>query len=183
MLSLIGVGTFLFFFGGILRANAYRWRRLAESYAKDTPSVCKRRQTMQTVVLISAGGFNSLKGIVTIGVHDNGVSLSVMPVFSLFHAPLFIPFSDIESGETTWYLNAQSVELSFRKEPDIKLVMSADQLDWISQASAKKITVTHNSIQRPSPTGRWHAFATIHAGISLIMVGCIVWLILSGQLS
>jgi hypothetical protein len=173
MLIFIGASTFVFIFGGMLWTTARRWRSLAAHYARETPFAIEKR-IMQSVILTSASGYNAHKGIITIGLHETGLSMRVMKPFSLFHQPLFIPYADIHSGPTIWYLNAHSIELAFRQEPDIRLVMSADQVSWINAASPQKFTVETRSSQRQSPTTRWHAFATVHAAIALVMVVCLL---------
>ncbi len=180
MLSLIGVSVFLGSFGGILWVTARRWRYLAKSYAGTSSAPIEKRY-MQSAVLIGLGGFNSLKGIVTIGAHETGVSLRLLAPFSLFHTPLFIPYSDIRGWGTTWYLNARSTELEFRQAPKVKLVMSADQAEWIKSHAGHKMTLRETS----PPTGNagrgWYAFVLINAGVSL---GLMAWLsvyLLSGH--
>jgi len=64
---------------------------------------------MQSAVLYGHwAAFNSYNGFVTIGVHQTRLALKVMPIFSLFHWPLFIPFSEIKGWQQTWYLDPSS---------------------------------------------------------------------------
>lgn len=177
MLSVIGYGVFIALFGGMLRIQARRWRYLAASYAGDAgPS--RETRTMQNVVLMGLGGYNSLTGIVTIGVHDTGVSFRVMLPFSLFHDPLFIPHRDIRGWRTSWYLDAESVELDFHGAPEVKMIVSAEQAEWLRAVAGHGIKL--HAVEPPDgKAGQgWRAFALVHAGISLVMIAwlSVVWL-------
>ena len=181
MLFIFGICVFVLIFGGILRANARRWRYLAKSYAAAAPAPIEKR-SLQSVVLLGLGGYNSLKGIVTIGAHDDGVSLRVMTPFSLFHAPLFVPYSDIRGFGTSWYVDGRSSELTFRQAPDVKLVMPSEQAEWIAGFAGHRMLLR----ETPPPQGKagqgWRAFALIHAGIGLGMVAWLSVQLLSGKL-
>ena len=170
MLTVFGLIVFAFIFGGMLRANAYRWRYLAKSYAGEAgPALDKRN--MRSAVLIGLGAFNSLKGIITIGVHENGVSFRVMPIFSLFHKPLFVPYSDIRGWETTWYLNARSSELEFRRAPEVKVVLPAEDAEWIRSHAGHKMMLRDVSPPQGNAGRGWHAVTVVHAVASLVMIG------------
>lgn len=179
MLSVVGLGTFVAIFGGMWWACARRWRHLAKAYgATSHPPIEKRH--MQSAVLLGLGGYNSLKGIITIGVHQTGVSLQVLAPFSLFHAPLFIPYGDIRGWGTTWYLDARSTELELRQAPDVKIVMSANQAEWIQSFAGHKVTL-HDTSPPAGNAGRgWYAFAIANTGISLVMVAWLSMYLLSG---
>lgn len=170
MLTVFGMIVFAVIFGGMLRANAFRWRYLAKSYAEKAGSVLDKR-SMRSAVLIGLGAFNSLKGIITIGVHENGVSFRVMPIFSLFHEPLFVPYSDIRGWETTWYLDARSSELEFRLAPEVKMVLPAADAEWIRDHAGKKIVLRDVSPPQGKAGRAWHAITVVHAFASMVMIG------------
>lgn len=172
MLSVFGFGVFIALFGGMLRANAWRWRQLAAIYGGDGGPVRDKR-SMQSGVLLGLGGFNSLHGILNIAVHDKGVSFRVMAPFSLFHDPLFIPYRDIRGWQTSWYLDAPSVEFEFEGVPAIKMVMSAEQAEWIASFAGQRLTL--HTVEPPGgKSGQgWRALNLVHAGVSLVML---VWL-------
>lgn len=178
MLSLFGMSVFLALFFGMLRATARRWRYLAQSYAK-VPGPPLEKRHMQSAVLLGLSGFNSLKGILTVGVHQTGVSLRVLPPFSLFHDPLFIPYGDISGWRTSWYLDARSTELQFRKAHDVKMVVPAELAEWIGGFAGEKMKLRETS----PPGGRagrgWHAFTLAHAGMSLVMLGVLAYFLLA----
>lgn len=170
MLTVFGLVVFATLLGGVLRANAYRWRYLAKSYAGQAGPPIDTRN-MRSAVLIGLGAFNSLKGIITIGVHERGVSFRVMPIFSPFHDPLVVPYSEIRGWKTIWYLDARSSELQFRSAPDVKLVLPAEDAEWIRSHAGEEMMLS----DLPPPEGNagrgWHAAMVVHAFASLAMIG------------
>lgn len=126
---------------------------------------------MQNAILVGLNGYNTLHGIVKIGVHQQGMSLKILPPFSIFHSPLFIPFHDISGWATTWYLNAPSVELQLRQAPDVKIIMPAEQAEWVRKFSGHKMAL-HKQAPPNGKAGRGaYAFVLVHAGLVLGMVG------------
>ena len=180
MLSLFGTSVFIAIFGGMLWSNARRWRYLAQHYAAASTSPIETRR-LQSAVLIGIGGYNSLKGIVTIGVHDAGVSLRILAPFALFHAPLFIPYGDIRGWGTSWYLDARSTELTLRQAPDVKVVMPAEQAEWIARHAGHKMMLRDTSPPQGRAGRGSRAFALLHAGVSLGMLACLSVYLLSGH--
>lgn len=172
MLTLVGVGAFLFFFGGMQWAKSRHWRRLARKYAGSADRAIKTRR-MQNVVLIGLGGYTSLKGIVTVGVHARGVSFRPFTALAMFHEPLFIPFDEIRGWQTTWYLDARSTELEFRRVPDMKMVVPQELAEWMQDFAGERMTLR----QSPPPKGRagrgWHVVLLVHFGI---VTGLMAWL-------
>lgn len=173
LLSIFGVGFAAALFGGILWSNARRWRYLSKFYSEPVRHPLEVRN-LQSAVLLGLGGFNSLKGILTIGLDKTGISLRVLKPFSLFHAPLYIPHRDINGWNTTWYLDARSTELEFSGAPDVKIIMPAEQAEWIQSYSGQKLSL-HNATPPEGKAGRgWHAFSVVHAAIALAMIAWIV---------
>mgnify|MGYP000256381401 CR=1 FL=1 len=177
MLSVIGYSVFFVLFFGTLHAQARRWRMLAASYG-GVAGPPRDKRSMQSAVLLGIGGYNSLKGILTIGVHDEGVSLRVLPPFSLFHDPLFIPYGDIRGWRTTWYLDAPSVELEFDGVPGIKMVVPADQAEFIGSSAGRKMALSAAEPPQGKAGQGARAFALVHAWLSLVMLASLlfVWL-------
>ncbi len=173
MLAVFGYSVFFVLFFGMLWRQAFRWRNLAQYYAGDGGRLLEHRN-LQSAVLLGQGGFNSLKGILKIGVNEKGVSLRVMKPFSLFHAPLFIPFADIRGWKTSWYLDAPSTELEFRRAPEIKIVVPSEQAEWIQSRAGQTMMLR----DVPPPRGKagqgWRAFLIAYAGYSLVMLIVIV---------
>jgi hypothetical protein len=169
VLSVFGLGVFAFLFFGMLWRTAVRWRYLAARYAGEPGKAVETRR-MQNGVLLGLGGFNSVKGIINIGVHANGLSFRIMPPFSLFHEPLFVPYDDIRGWRTTWYLDSRSIELEFRNAPEVKLVVPVDQAKWMQKFAGNRMVLK----DEPPPGGKagrgWYAFMLVSAGISLAML-------------
>ena len=165
MLSLFGTSVFLFLFFGMLRLNAYRWRYLSEQYGAVGSRVLETRR-MQSAVLLGLNGFNSLKGIVTIGRHDTGVSFRVMAPFSLFHSPLFIPYADIKGARTRWYIDGPSTELEFAHAPDVKMIMPEEQAEWLQQHAGGVEFL--NTEDPPRAGSGWQAFILATASFQII---------------
>jgi len=173
VLSVFGSVVFALLYGGMLWAKAYRWRYLAKSYAAQAGPVIDKRN-MRSAVLIGLGAFNSFKGIITIGVHENGASFRVMPIFSLFHEPLFVPYSDIRGWRATWYLDARSSELEFGRSPEVKMVLPQEDAEWIRSHAGHKMRLRDDRPPQQGNASRgWHAFTVLHAAASLAML---LWL-------
>jgi hypothetical protein len=152
------------------RAHAYRWRCLAEHYAGATDKPIAQRH-LQSAVFLGAGGYNSEKGIITVGAHKDGVSFRVIAPFSLFRAPLFIPYADIRGWGTTWYLDARSTELEFRRAPAVKMVVAEDLAEWIAGFAGQKMSLSDKSPPQGNAGRGWYAFAMVNVGLSVFMIG------------
>ena len=169
MLTLFGLSVFVFLVGGMLWVDSRRWRTLAAAYAGQPGRTIEQRR-WQSVVLFGFRGYNSLNGITQIGLHQAGVSFRVTPPFSLFHSPLLIPYEDISGWKTTWYLDSPSVELEFRRAPEVKMVVGAEQAEWIRRHSGHKMTL-HSVTPPQGKAGQgWRALILVHLGAVLVML-------------
>ena len=176
--TIFGLAVFCFLYFGMLWRTSCRWRYLADAYAGDAGTPIEARR-MQGGVLIGLGGFDSLHGILNISAHETGVGLRMLLPFSLFRRPLFIPYGDIEGWVTTWYLDAPSTELTLRRAPDVKVVISRDKAEWLAGYSGRKLTL--NDV--PPPQGKagqgWHRFVLgvlIYMAIGLVtLLGFTIW--------
>jgi len=123
--------------GGILafvwyRVASVRWRPLSEYYGRPIETAREVRR-LQTLIIHGVGAaFESYKGIVTVGVSDSGLSLSLLPPWAVFHAPLFIPYGDISIRERQWFL-FKAVEITTRKAPQTKIVIYPELWNWIEE--------------------------------------------------
>lgn len=94
--QLVGVGFVLALIAGMYKANARRWGRLARAYRVTGHLPSHAETGMQTIILLGGDlGWNSYRGITTVGVAPEGLLLKLMPPFSIFHPPLLIPYSDL----------------------------------------------------------------------------------------
>jgi hypothetical protein len=176
--TIIGLAFFAFLYIGIIWRHSFRWRYLADFYAGDGgPPIETRR--LQGVVLIGPVAYESLHRIVHVSAHKTGIGLRMMLPFSLFRTPLFIPFGDIEGWATTWYLDAPSSELSLRRAPDVKVVISQELAQWLAGYSGRKFTL-HDV---PPPQGKagqgWRRFVLgvlIYMAIGMVtLLGVTLW--------
>ncbi|MFY0612087.1 MAG: hypothetical protein JXQ99_11215 [Hyphomicrobiaceae bacterium] len=135
---------------------------------------------MRTAVLIGLGVTRSFPGCVAIGIHERGVSFRVIPILSMFCKPLFIPFRDISGWDTTWFLNAKSSELHFRRVEEIKMVLPAEDAEWIRGRGGNKMAL--NSF--PPPQGnagqRWRA---VYLTYSFLMIAVVAFALSTGEVT
>ena len=141
-LHAVGYGVVTVVMCVIWKCNARRWTRLARVYrASDVlPSEileCSAKRSMQTVFLVGGDiGWNSYKGIVTVGVTKKGIVLRLMPPFSLFHPPLLIPFRDSHIEPRRWYLVGKTSQFTLGKVTDVQLIVHDELLTWIESQAA-----------------------------------------------
>lgn len=147
-LYVVGYGVFFGLMYGIWKANARRWTRLARKYgcidgSLSEESQCFAKRTMQTVILVGGDvGWNSYKGIVTVGVTPEGILLQLMPPFSTFHRPLLIPFRDSRVEPKQWYLFGKSFQYSVAQVSDVQIIVHDELQHWIeSQAASLAVAV------------------------------------------
>ena len=132
----VGGGALIF----VLYRSAFRWRKLAEVYA-GKPEHCIAKLNFQTVILTGMGvAFNSYKGIVTFEIGETGIVMRLFAPFSLFHPPLFIPFSDLSAVQTEWFLNDISYAMSAQKVPGISIIVSSSLIRLIEEKAGLRLT-------------------------------------------
>ncbi|QDV63462.1 hypothetical protein [Crateriforma conspicua] len=142
IMHLFGYGVFVALMVTMSKAHARRWNRLAAKYRANqrptnatTPVFSKR--TMQTVFLTGRDiGWNSYKGIVTVSVGDEGIMLSLMPPFSLFHPPLQLLYRDIRMEPTRWGLISNCWRYTVTGVHDVQIVMYDELHEWIQNQAA-----------------------------------------------
>ena len=143
MLSVVGYGFLFTLLYGIWKCNARRWTRLARAYRApdllhaDAPE-CYATRTMQTVILVGGDiGWNSYKGIVTVGVTAQGILLQIMRPFSFFHPPLLIPFRESHIEPKQWYLVGKTSQFTLNQVSDVQIIVHDDLLQWIESQTAQ----------------------------------------------
>ena len=95
------------------------WRRLAEHYATDRDFTGTRRARFCTVTLRPRTNYGRC---VTIGVEEDGLWFSVLPIFRLGHPPLVIPWSDLKATpKKRWLID--TVELQFAACPKVVMII------------------------------------------------------------
>ncbi len=179
--TLFGLASFCFIYFGLLWRTSFRWRYLADAYAGDGGKPIDSR-SMRGAVLIGPVAYESLHGIVNISAYETGVGLRMMLPFSLFRKPLFVPYGDIEGWETTWYIDAPSTELTLRRAPDVKVVISKELAEWLAGFSGQQLTLKN----APPPQGKagqgWRLFVLGSSVMTLAGIVVMAVLLLFGVL-
>ena len=132
------VGFFVFFgaMKFLLKSSARRWNQLAEEYSVEGPTENLSQRRMQNLILFGGViGYNSYIGISTVGITSEGLSLSLLPPWSIYHPPLLIPFEDLSLRETSWYLNVRSYKYTCSKVDNIELILDEKLVKWIETNS------------------------------------------------
>lgn len=155
--------------------DSYYWRYLGEFYKAPAGRPLEKRYFQHAVAYGEGVASRSYNGFLTIGVHELGLALSVIPPLSLFCKPLFIPYSEIKGWKQFWYLNAKSIELEFRSAPDVKLVMPASQVKWLQEKSRGQLDVVNEPSPHKQRPNIWYAIMIIQA---LMAFGLLLYVLL-----
>ncbi len=134
--KLFGFSIFAGLMYGIWKANARRWTRLARAYEAATAGGIADADSkrMQTIILTGGNvGWNSYKGIATVAVTSEGLLFRIMPLFSIFHPPLLVPFRDISVAPKKWYLVGKTFQLTFAGVEDVQMIVHSELIEWIEQ--------------------------------------------------
>jgi hypothetical protein len=147
-LHLVEISVFVGLMYGVMKSNASLWALLARAYRADDGLSCDHQRTMQTVILVGGKvGWNSYNGIVTVGVTREGISLRLLPPFSLFHSPLLIPYREIQIEPRRWYLIGKTSQLTLNAVSDVQVIVHDELLQWIESQAMKATSV---SLSRPA---------------------------------
>lgn len=175
-LMAIGLGVF----GGSLYLvyfrDAHYWRYLGKFYEAPWRRPIETRYFQHAVAYGEGIASKSYNGLLTIGVHELGLALRILPPFSFFHKPLFIPYAEIKGWQQHWYLNAKSYELEFKSAPDVKLVMPASQIAWLQEKSRGQISVAGERSPHRQRPNIWYAVLVIQG---LMALGILMYFLLS----
>ncbi|MEM9169178.1 MAG: hypothetical protein AAGC56_05950 [Pseudomonadota bacterium] len=175
-LAAIGLSTVAGLMAFMLYADAHRWRYLAQAYRRPWTRAAETRRFQHGVAYGHGPASKSYNGILTIGVHADGVAFALPPPWSLFHKPLFIPFNDILGWKQIWYLNTRSIELDFRRAPQVKIVMPAKQAEWLAEASGGRIELVDRASPNQSRPKVWYVILLAQCAMS-VGLG-VYWLLL-----
>lgn len=138
----------LAFFGGlafyIIYASNSRWREYELLYAVIEPRepIAKKLAGM---VRISQPGFRwghlsgDLKSHrhppVVVGVHDDGLTLSIAPPFKYGCRDLFLPFSKMSIEPAHWDMLDNAYGIRMEGVDGIEILMFANVMEWAAQKS------------------------------------------------
>lgn len=131
---LFGLSIFAGLMYGILKAHARRWTRLARVYKAVSPGDFTNAATKRMQTIILTGGqlaYNSYKGIATVSVTAEGLLFRMMPLFSIFHPPLLVPFRDISVAPKKWYLIGKTFQLTFASVHNVQMIVHSELMEWI----------------------------------------------------
>lgn len=148
MLQAVGYGVLVTLLYGVWKCNARRWTRLARAYSasdglQTDTSECYATRTMQTVILVGGHmGFNSYKGIVTVGVTSHGILFRLMAPFAMFHPPLLIPFRDCQIEPKQWYLIGKTSQFTLKQVSDVQMIVHDELLQWIGAQASQLATAS-----------------------------------------
>lgn len=159
--------------GGILafiyKRHAKEWEILAGAYGREWFPPLSKKQLQSLILYRKGQPARSYAAIVTIGVYEDGIGFRFFAPLAPFHAPVFVPHSDIKGWKQNWYINSDSVELAFARTPDMQLIMPASQMNWISAATNGQVSVSSD----PVPNKNWPTYTFLLAvgmGVMAVLV-------------
>ncbi len=121
--EIVGFVAFVFLLQfGILRLIAWQsgWTTLAAAYP-DPPHFEGTRRRFRSLQM-SWANYN---GGVTVGTNADGLLLAVMFPLSLFHPPIFVPWSEVSAtAGKGWFTNY--LDFTFEQVPTIRVRFRAD---------------------------------------------------------
>lgn len=154
----------------IYRRDAGDWTRLSSVYGRDwlTPRLHKQFANM---ILYSDGRpAKSYAGIISIGLHDDGVALRPNRFLAPYQSPIFIPYADISGWRQEWYINAQSAELSFSKAPEIRLIMPRKQVDWMLSLAGDAANISQARLRHGARPWRTQLSAMVFGALAMLII-------------
>ncbi len=166
----------LAFFGGlafyIINASNSRWREYELLYAAIEPRQPIARK-LAGAVRISQPGFRwghlsgDLKSHrhppVTVGVHPDGLSLSIVPPFKHGCRDLFLPFDKMTVEPAAWDLLDKEYGIRMEGVDGIEILMFSNVMEWAAERSqilglmlqrAELVRGLAKSRERPVPAPR-----------------------------
>ncbi len=142
----IGSSVFVGLMGFALYRHSWRWRHLAvRNGALDTDRPDREHWTN---LVLDGGhiGWNSYGGVTFIGVNARGVTLRLLPPFSIFHRPLFFRFDQVVIAPTRW-LFQDAYEIQLPDSSGIRIVINGAAVRWIEQNGGPAVRSGHAGAQ------------------------------------
>ena len=132
--TLLGTGVMLGLYAWLVHAYSVMWRTVASSYADGYRYSALARKFPEQVVIAGRGlKFHNYVPL-TVGIHEKGISLRLLPPFSLACAPLFLPFEDMSCRRTDWFLNHDVFAIRLAKV-DVDIIVQRQLWDWLQSNS------------------------------------------------
>ncbi len=128
--TLLGAAVLAGIVNFLLRAHSRMWRIVASSYAADFPHPVLARKSFEQALI--AGGGLAFRNYVplTVGIHEKGMSLRLLPPFSLQCPPLFLPFDEMSCRRTDWFLSHDVFAIKLARV-DVDIIVSHRLWSWI----------------------------------------------------
>ena len=70
---------------------------------------------------------------VAVTVHQDGLSLSLVPPFNIRCPPLFLPFDQMRLEPTSWGLWPEPFAIRMRRATDVDLILDRSVVSWIRE--------------------------------------------------
>lgn len=136
LVIIVGLALFWFLLG-LTSAHLSGWHQLAQAY-RESAAFHGEQWRFQRMVMHY--GFGS-KGLLTVGVNDFGVHLSIQFPFRLHYLPLFIPWSKVSAIHISKRFSAPMVRLKFDRFPDIPFDIYTELAEQMRDAAAGRLKI------------------------------------------
>lgn len=133
----IGLAVFAALMWWIARSHSHMWRRVAARYGGKRRDPLARK-VPETIVIAGripgVGDYRQYAGA-SVGIHRNGLSLSLVPPLNLMCSPLFLPFDRMELASTYWAMWPEPMAIRMAGLPDIDIIVGNDTVRWLREHS------------------------------------------------
>ena len=138
---LVALAIFLGLMWFVARAHSHMWRQAAARYSRRN-RLQSRARKLDSIVIAKRGASGGLPfGTadfrvypIMIGIHDTGLSMSVIPPLNLVMCPpLFLSFDEMKLEETTWALWPSPYAIRMRQSPDFDIIVGRDTVRWVRE--------------------------------------------------
>jgi hypothetical protein len=118
------------------------WSALAAEYRSTAPRLGKPLRCSMVMGRWPWSVF--YRGMVHVRLDATGLTLSVFPLFRLFHPPLFIPWSDVSECKRETFLLAACASISLSRSKMIRMRFLGQAGQAISEMHARATDATHS---------------------------------------
>ena len=120
------------------RSHARMWQLALPRYSRKATSTAIGRKL--EAIVIAARGMDMPIPVrnwrnypVMLAVHEDGISLSLMPPLNPLCSPLFLPFDEMALERTDWALWPEPFALRMRRLSDTDIIIGRDTVRWIRE--------------------------------------------------
>ena len=119
------------------KSHAHLWRLALRKYPERRAWRADAKR-LETFVIAHRGAlgpsphgeYRRYSGAI-LGVHDRGLSLSLVPPFNLLCPLIELPFDEMELQSTYWALWPDPLAIRMRNLPDLDIILGHDTVEWI----------------------------------------------------